>query len=105
MKNNKNKSYNIVRDMSYLIRLFFTPNPFIFLENIIEETIYNCIIYQAILHFIVFSIVGMFYKKGSNPVLGSLLYLFVYITISIFLGNNMEKIFECIKIIYNAIIN
>lgn len=57
-----------------LIRQFCVPNPF---EPRADALFLN-IIAEPIMHFITFSIVGLFYKRGSAPALGSFLYLFFY---------------------------
>ena len=66
--------YKAVAGLSLLIRTFFLPNPF---EGMEMGVLYN-LAAGIILLPITFLIVGLFYERGSAPVLGSLLYLFFY---------------------------
>ena len=67
--------YKLITCISFFIRNFYLPNPF-------EKLQYGLIINMAIeplLHLVTFTIVGIFYERGSAPTLGSFLYLFFYI--------------------------
>jgi hypothetical protein len=67
--------YKLFKAISILIRQFYIPNPFITFEyglllNIIAE---------PFLYLVTFAIVGLYYSRGSNSPLGSILYLTFYI--------------------------
>lgn len=85
--------YKLIAFCSILIRQFYLPNPFdgytyhsslIYGETavpvsiIIPPQLLN-IIAEPFLYIITFSIVGIYYVRGSFPTLGSLLYLFFYV--------------------------
>lgn len=66
--------YRLIALISSIIRIVYIPNPFEMLEygyliNIVAE---------PILHSITFGIVGLYYRRGSYPSLGSILYLIFY---------------------------
>ncbi len=66
--------YRLVVVFSLFIRNFYLPNPF-------EELEMGVLINWAagfVLYPVTFFIVGLFYRRGSAPALGSLLYLFFY---------------------------
>lgn len=67
--------YHIISSFSSLYRLFFIPNPF---EPLPGAIIINIII-APLLHFFTYFIVGLFYDSGSEPVIGSFLYLIFFI--------------------------
>ena len=75
MSRGKVSLYGIIAGSSLFIRLFLLPNPFAQFEN---GALYNWIA-EPILHIITFTVVGIFYTRGSLPALGSILYLFFYI--------------------------
>lgn len=66
--------YNIIAVLSVLIRQFLIPNPFDMMEN---GLIINWIM-EPIMYVFTFAIVGLFYERGSEPTVGSFLYLFFY---------------------------
>lgn len=80
--------YKFVTLTSILIRMLLIPNPFKVLGegkivNIGEMSILLPpellnIIAEPIMHIVTFSVVGLFYARGNNPIWGSGLYLFVY---------------------------
>ena len=67
--------YGIIAPLSIFIRNFILPNPF---EAYPLGLAYNWLA-EIILYPITFITVGLFYEKGSNPALGSLLYLVFYL--------------------------
>ena len=69
------KVYTLMTIISLLIRQFCLPNPF---ECFGEHAVLYNWIAEPILHLIAYSFVGIFYIKGSEPLLGSIAYLFVY---------------------------
>ena len=70
--------YVVVSFVSLLVRNFFLPNPFEICGE--KAFLYNAIA-EAVVHFIAFAITGVFYEKGSKPVIGSILYLVFYAAI------------------------
>ena len=85
--------YNFVRMINALIREEIIPNPFeIISANKIISMIFTYIIGGSILHFISFNMVGIFYRKGQAPIVGSILYLFSY-TFNVCLILNIHKLF------------
>ena len=77
--------YGIIGIISIIVRNFFLPNPFeqlgegIMIGNALLTPIVLNWITEIILHPLVFVEVGVFYRKGELPWLGSLLYLMFYI--------------------------
>ncbi len=67
--------YKLFILISVVIRTFYLPNPFI---NFPYGMLINIFI-EPLLHIFTFSVVGLFYKRGELPFLGSFLYLFFYI--------------------------
>ena len=69
------KIYVIIKIISIIVRQFFIPNPFecfgnnAFLINLIAE---------PIIHFVIFILVRTIYQPGSDPAIGSFLYLLTY---------------------------
>ena len=80
--------YSLIKLISTLVRTFVLPNPFEQLPepfNITVMTTQIAIpadllnwIVEVPLHLITFAIVGLYYEKGSNPAIGSLLYMLFY---------------------------
>ncbi len=80
--------YSVIRIISTLLRAFILPNPFEQLPEPFSITVMTTQIAipaeilnwlaEAPLHLITFSIVGLYYEKGSNPAVGSFLYLLFY---------------------------
>lgn len=68
------KFYEFIKGSSILIRQFILPNPF---DGIQYAELYNWGAGLA-LYPITYMIVGLFYSSGSNPVIGSIMYLFFY---------------------------
>ena len=64
--------------ISTLVRQFVLPNPF---ECFGDQAILINWIAEPIIHAVAYGIVGLFYIRGSAPVLGSIAYLFVYAAI------------------------
>ena len=64
--------------VSFIVRSFLLPNPFecfggnAFIINLFAEPVIQAI---------AFAIVGVFYNRGSQPALGSIAYLLVYMAI------------------------
>lgn len=81
--------YKFISIISVVIRMFCLPNPFeplngkytfmlLNAEIPITADIINWVA-EPLLHFITFSITGLYYSKGrDNPAKGSFLYLFFY---------------------------
>ena len=69
------KLYALFTIISTLVRQFALPNPFECFGN--NAILINWIA-EPILHIIAYAIVGLFYSKGSAPLLGSVGYLFAY---------------------------
>ncbi len=67
--------YEIMASISMYLRQFHTPNPFESLGD--YAVVYNWIA-EPFIQIINYSVVGFYYTKGSNPFLGSLLYLLFY---------------------------
>lgn len=80
--------YKIIALISNIVRQFYVPNPFEALEGGLGVTLYNnqvilgpeCLnlITEPLMHVITFSVVGLYYDRGSAPALGSVLYLLFY---------------------------
>lgn len=66
--------YKLMAALSLLVRQFYVPNPF---EPRADAWLLNVIV-EPFVHSITFAIVGLFYKRGSEPALGSFLYLLFY---------------------------
>lgn len=85
--------YKLIAIISTLVRQFVIPNPFEVLEGmtipvgnafiLLSPELLNWMI-EPIVHSITFAIVGLYYKKYSAPMVGSILYLFFY-SIHVFL--------------------
>lgn len=67
--------YKLIKLASVLVRQFLLPNPFAALPN---GELYNGLA-TIILVPITFFIVGLFYKRGSAPAVGSFLFLVFYL--------------------------
>ena len=70
----ENIVYQIIRIFSLFVRQWLFPNPF---EPLAGALIYNWLA-EPIIHMVTFIIVGIFYDRGSEPALGSFLYLIFY---------------------------
>ncbi len=80
--------YKLMKLISVLIRQFCVPNPFEVLGEGLIITISNAPVLlspillnwlvEPIVHAITFIVVGMYYDRGSEPALGSFLYLVFY---------------------------
>lgn len=79
--------YSVISTASYLIRQFFTPNPFKNL-NWFFATGFNWI-FGIILFPVSFFIVGLFYIPGECPWAGSLAYFVVYFCITFLVSGFM----------------
>ena len=71
-------AYGIVSLLGYVVRNAVLPNPF---ECFGEKAFLINLIAEPIIHLLAFLITGMFYEKGSFPILGSILYLVFYCAI------------------------
>ncbi len=69
------KLYGLLSVISLFIRQFYLPNPF---ECFGEQAIIINWIAEPIIQAVSYSIVGLFYNKGSAPALGSLGFLSTY---------------------------
>lgn len=76
------KLYALFTIISTLVRQFALPNPF---ECFGDNAALINLLAEPILHIIAYSIVGLFYSKGSAPLLGSIGYLFTYACLVFFL--------------------
>ena len=80
--------YKIMAAISILIRQFCISNPFDALGDGLHLEVNNVLVLlppvllnwlaEPIMYVITYGVVGMYYQKGSNPALGSFLYLFLY---------------------------
>ena len=78
--------YKLVSSISAILRAFIFPNPFtpifeLYLEGTVLSSIasilselFNLVIGGTILYVICYSLVGIIYKRGESPTLGSILY-------------------------------
>lgn len=78
--------YKLVSSISAILRAFIFPNPFtpifeLYLEGTVLSSLasilsefFNLVIGGAILYVICYSLVGIIYKRGEAPALGSILY-------------------------------
>ena len=77
--------YKIIAAISMLIRQFWLPNPFEALGDGLQVEIWNTLVVlppfllnwlaEPMMWGVTYGVVGMYYQKGSNPALGSFLYL------------------------------
>ena len=67
--------YQIISSFSSIVRLLWVPNPF---EPLPGAIIIN-LITAPILQYFTYFIVGLFYDAGSEPAVGSILYLVFFI--------------------------
>ena len=67
--------YGIMMFISVIVRQFVLPNPF---ECFGDSAILINWIAEPIIQVIAYGIVGLFYRRGSAPALGSFLYLIAY---------------------------
>ncbi len=74
--------YKLISVLSLLIRQFCLPNPF---ECFGDSALLINWIAGIVMAPITYLIVGLLYEKGSEPVLGSLLYLVTYALLTVFL--------------------
>lgn len=84
----KIKLYKLIAVFFFIIRQFYIPNPFDALGDgctlyitqipfIIPPSLLN-ILAEPFIQAITYSIVGLYYRRGSNPFLGSVLYMIFY---------------------------
>lgn len=69
------KLYAVFTVLSTLVRQFALPNPF---ECFGDKAVLINWVAEPFIHLIAYAIVGLFYIKGSEPLLGSIGYLFTY---------------------------
>lgn len=67
--------YKIFAIASAIIRTQYLPNPF---ESLKYGYIINLLV-EPFLHLLTYSVVGLYYTRGSFPVFGSFLYLLFYV--------------------------
>lgn len=83
--------YQLVSLLNSFIRNEIITNPFEFIsDNPIIVVLFTYIIGGAVIHFIAFNMVGIIYKKGQSPIIGSILYLLAY-TFNVWLILNISK--------------
>lgn len=97
--------YKLICLSSIFIRQFLLPNPFSKLHN---AELYNWLA-TGLLVPITYFIVGLFYKRGAAPAIGSFLFLFIFIIhtgILLLCGVFHFNAFACIiiSIVYVAIL-
>ncbi|MDD2494688.1 MAG: hypothetical protein PHE29_05800 [Tissierellia bacterium] len=66
--------YKLIALISTIIRLFCLPNPF---ETLEYGYIINYIV-EPMFHLLTYNIVGLYYRRGKAPAVGSFLYLMFY---------------------------
>ena len=71
--------YAIMAGISLIIRQFFLPNPF---ECFGDSALLINWIAEPIMYIVARALVGVVYRKGECPPLGSFLYLLAYATIN-----------------------
>lgn len=71
----KNSLYGFFCVVSIVVRQFVLPNPF---KCFGDKALFINLIAEPIIHAVAFSLVGLVYRKRSNPGWGSFLYLFTY---------------------------
>jgi ABC-type multidrug transport system permease subunit len=82
------KLYKLIAVIFFIIRQFYIPNPFDALGDgytlyvnqipfIIPPLLLNMMA-EPIIQVITYNIVGFYYRRGSNPFLGSVLYMIFY---------------------------
>lgn len=80
--------YKLVATISVLLRQYYIPNPFEALGDglmitldgspiLLSPEILNWIA-EPVMFSVTFGVVGLYYERGSAPVIGSLLYLLFY---------------------------
>ena len=80
--------YKLIAIISTLVRQFYIPNPFDALGDglvvnigetqiLLPSGVLNWVA-EPFVHVVTFSVVGLYYDRGSVPVLGSFLYLLFY---------------------------
>lgn len=67
--------YKIFAITSGIIRTQYLPNPF----ETLEYGLFINVFVEPLLHLLTYRVVGLYYNKGSMPVLGSFLYFIIYI--------------------------
>ena len=83
--------YKLVSSLNSIIRDEIIANPFEFIsDNPIIVMLFTYIIGGALVHFISFNMVGIIYKKGQAPIIGSILYLLAY-AFNVWLILNISK--------------
>lgn len=71
--------YQVIKSINSIIRDEIIPNPFDFIsDNPVIVMLFTYIIGGTVIHFISYNMVGIVYKKGQAPIIGSILYLFIY---------------------------
>ncbi len=84
----KIKIYKLIAVFFFIIRQFYIPNPFDALGDgctlyitqipfIIPPSLLNMLA-EPFIQAITYSIVGLYYRRGSNPFFGSVLYMIFY---------------------------
>ena len=71
--------YAIMAVTSIIVRQFYLPNPFECFGD--TAWLYN-LIAEPIIHVVALALVGLIYRKGEFPALGSFLYLVAYAAIT-----------------------
>ncbi len=81
--------YGIISGISIIVRQFLLPNPF---DNCGKYAAFFNWIAGIVIGAVSFALVGLIYKSGDAPFVGSLLYLFAY-SIIVFLMYLLWKVF------------
>ena len=96
--------YQIVSALNGFIREKMMPNPFEFIsEDQLIVKLFTYLIGGTILHIISFNMCGVFYKRGSNKILGSIGYMFFYY-INVKLLIKLSQWFQNINLIFSLYI-
>lgn len=98
--------YKIISALNGFIREEMIPNPYEFIsDNQLIVILFTYLIGEMILHIISFSIVGIFYRRGQAPVLGSIGYMMAF-GFNVWVIKNISNLFNSvllISIIYSII--
>lgn len=96
--------YQIVSTLNGFIREEMMPNPFEFIsDNEVVAILFFALFGGKLLYKIAFDMCGVFYKRGSNKILGSIGYMFFYyINVQVLI--KLSQWFENTKLIFSIYI-
>ena len=96
--------YQIVSALNGFIREKMMPNPFKFIsDNEVVAILFFALFGGKLLYKIAFDMCGVFYKRGSNKILGSIGYMFFYY-INVKLLIKLSQWFQNINLIFSLYI-